>query len=301
MMRATVILGIVLAACSLRADEEKRDSAKSPGDKDIAAIEKLVESYVAAFNQGDAKAIADHWSEAGEWVSPAGDRIKGRQAIQEEMAAYFAETGGRQHIEVTPTSIRIVAPTVAIEEGHARVTRAGEAPSETSYIAVHIKEKNKWKLESVRETLIATAPSNYEFLHELEWMVGTWVDGDENSVIETSCDWTKNKNFLTRSFSVHIDGRLDMQGTQVVGWDASRQQIRSWLFDSNGGFGEGVWTRDGNKWIVKSSQVLQGGARASSINIITRIDNNSFTWQSTGREIDGELQPSIGPVTVVRK
>ena len=193
-------------------------------------------------------------------------------------------------------------------ESHARgrtcwrdASRAGEAPSETSYIAVHVKEKNKWKLESVRETLVATAPSNYEYLQELEWMVGTWVDGDDNSKIETTCDWTKNKNFMTRSFSVHLEGRLEMQGTQVIGWDASRQQVRSWLFDSAGGFGEAVWTRDGDKYIIKSSQVLQDGARASSINIITRIDNNSFTWQSTGREIDGELQASIGPVTVVRK
>ena len=32
-----------------------------------------------------------------------------------------------------------------------------------------------------------------------------------------------------------------MTVTQRIGWDPAAKQIRSWEFDSEGGFGEGTW------------------------------------------------------------
>ncbi|MBI5568997.1 MAG: hypothetical protein HY914_03545 [Desulfomonile tiedjei] len=46
---------------------------------------------------------------------------------------------------------------------------------------------------------------------------------------------------------------------------------------------------------------LGTGQKASSINIYTYVDANSFTWQSVSREVDGDLLPDIDEVTVVRK
>jgi hypothetical protein len=73
------------------------------------------------------------------------------------------------------------------------------------------------------------------------------------------------------------------------------------MFDSDGGFGEGVWTRRGDRWEVKLRQVLADGRTASSTNIYAPRDEDSFTWQSINREIDGERLPDVAPVTVVRK
>ena len=92
-----------------------------------------------------------------------------------------------------------------------------------------------------------------------------------------------------------------MEGTQVIGYDAVHQEIRSWVFDTDGGISEGTWHQDGDRWIVKGAHHLATGQVGSSINIITPVDNNSFLWQSTGRELDGEILPDIEPVTVVRK
>jgi uncharacterized protein (TIGR02246 family) len=266
--------------------------------EDADDVRAAIRAYVEAFNRADAEGIAATWSQDGVWISPGGDRIVGREAIKAEMESYFVDGGG--HIEVIDPQIRILAPTVAIEEGRARVTRAGELPSLSSYIAIHVKEDDGWKLESVRETAVPNPPSSFEHLRELEWMVGTWVDRDQDASIETTCKWTKNRNFLTRSFRLDIAGKIDLEGTQVIGYDAAAGQIRSWIFDSAGGFGESAWQRDGNRWIVKNSQTLQDGAKASSINIITYIDQNTCTWSSHGREIDGELLPNIEPVTVTR-
>ena len=46
----------------------------------------------------------------------------------------------------------------------------------------------------------------------------------------------------------------DLEGTQVIGWDPAAGTIRSWMFDSDGGFGEGTWSKKDNSWIVKFSQ-----------------------------------------------
>ena len=73
-----------------------------PAD-DEAAIRKSVNSYVEAFNRGDASAVAALWHDKGEWISPGGNRIKGREAIQAEMEAYFGEGGGR--IEVSEANV----------------------------------------------------------------------------------------------------------------------------------------------------------------------------------------------------
>lgn len=143
--------------------------------------------------------------------------------------------------------------------------------------------------------------SHYEQLKVLEWIIGEWVDQEESSSISTVCQWTKNKTFITRSFSVNIEGEVALEGTQVIGWDPLAKRIRSWMFDSEGGFGEGQWSQNGDQWVVKSSQVLNGGERASSINVITYVDDDTLTWRSIGREVDGVPLPNIPEVTVVRK
>ena len=142
---------------------------------------------------------------------------------------------------------------------------------------------------------------HYEQLKELEWMVGTWVDEDENARIETGCSWTKNKNFLTRMYSVSVDGEVEMAGVQVVGWDAAAKKIRSWTFDSDGGFSEATWTHKGDRWFINNKGVLGDGRRASAVNIIKKIDDNSFTWQTTDRTAGGDLLPNADEVLIVRK
>ena len=93
----------------------------------------------------------------------------------------------------------------------------------------------------------------------------------------------------------------DLEGTQIVGWDPAAGTIRSWMFDSDGGFGEGVWSKKGNSWIVKFSQVLPDGRKASATNIYTIVDDNTFTWKSVGREVDGEFLPNVDEFKMVRK
>jgi hypothetical protein len=150
-------------------------------------------------------------------------------------------------------------------------------------------------------------PSNYEQLKELGWMIGTWVDEDDKARIETTCQWTKNQTFITRSFTVSIRDRVEISGMQIIGWDAAKKQIRSWVFDSDGGFGEGVWTKKENKdkketrWYVQTTGILNDGRKSSAVNVFTYVDADRFTWQSVNRAVDGELLPNVDEVVVVRQ
>jgi len=293
MRRIVVYLGMLslsMASLALGADKPSPDEA---------AIRAAVESYVAAYNRGDAKAVADHWSETAEWVSPAGKRIQGRAAIEQALTAMFAELKGLK-VEVSSPTVRLVTGDVAIEEGTATVVRPGESPSASTYIAIHVKKDGKWKLDSVRETEIPVEAFARDGLDQLDWMVGEWVDSGEASTVESKVAWTKNGAFLSCSFRVATSDADDLEGTQVIGWDPVSRTIRSWLFDSDGGFGQGVWTRNGDRWIVSLSQTLEDGSQASATNIYKVVDENSYTWQSVERRLDGESLPDIKEVKVVR-
>jgi len=223
--------------------------------------------------------------------------------LKSQFAGIFAEAG-EARLEVSVESVNFVSPNVAIEQGTARVIRPDAEPEESSYTAVDVKRDGQWLLDRVSEVEDEPAPtSNYEHLKDLEWMIGSWVDSDEESgvTIQTDCEWTRNQNFMTRSFAVVMRDEVDMAGMQIVGWDPALKRIRSWVFDSGGGFGEGVWTRKGDRWIVQSTGTLSDGSKSSCINIMTYVDDNSFTWQSVSRQAGGELLPNIDEVLVVRK
>ena len=117
----------------------------------------------------------------------------------------------------------------------------------------------------------------------------------------TSYRWTDNQCYILSEFKVQIGGRPVMTGSQRIGWDPLAKKIRSWVFDSEGGFGEGLWTREGNQWIVKMTGVTRDGKIASATNIITKVSKDRMTWQSRDRIVGGEKMPDIKEIPITRK
>lgn len=139
-------------------------------------------------------------------------------------------------------------------------------------------------------------------LDPLAWIVGEWTDQSGDKEINLVCNWSGNRSFITRQFTVRDkQGAPLMEGTQVIGWDADQQRFRSWTFDSEGGFGESYWTQDGDRWLIKKTFTLNTGERASALNVLTRVDDNTATWSSHNREIGGRMMPSQPEVTIVRR
>jgi uncharacterized protein (TIGR02246 family) len=271
---------------------------------DEAAIKAAEAAFRAAYNARDAKKLAALWSSEAVYVDPAtGEQIVGRDAIQKEFEEAFAD---KQDVKLTADveSIEFVSPNVAVIRGVAHVTRPGEAPDDSEFTIVRVKQNGQWLIDRVSEVeKEKPPPSNYEHLKQLEWMIGSWHDDDPrpNVEIQTDCQWTKNKNFMTRSFAFAIGDQVKKSGMQVIGWDAANKEIRSWVFDSDGGFAEGTWKRKGDRWFIENTATLPDGGKASATNIMTKLDDNSFKWESVNREVDSQLVPNVEPVLVVRK
>jgi hypothetical protein len=47
--------------------------------------------------------------------------------------------------------------------------------------------------------------------------------------------------------------------------------------------------------------LMPDGSTSSAVNIITRVDDDSFTWQSVQREVNDDILPNLDEVLVVRK
>ena len=187
----------------------------------------------------------------------------------------------------------------------AAIGRLGVISTVVCVVAISFAGKNTAQVEnreaSKPEIQAATSTESQSPLDTLDWLVGDWVNEDENRSIEFNCHFTKNGSFLVRSFQI-VTGKDDrMSGMQVIAWDPVNQSIRSWTFDSDGGFGEDAWTQSGNRYTIRAKYTLPDGGIASAINVFTFVDDNKCTWKSVSREIDGELQPDTDEVVLVRK
>jgi uncharacterized protein (TIGR02246 family) len=295
-------LGVGMASASGASDPPPAaaSAAARPLSADEQAIRDTVAAFTRAFNAGDARQVADLYTPEARLIGVHGNVVEGRAAIEQDFAETFRAQPGLT-IEVATDSLQIVSPDSAVEEGTAKVSPKGGGSAEVShYTAVLVKRDGKWLQASVREYPAETL-SPHEHLKELEWMVGEWVNESHHAVVHTTCHWSDDKNFLLREFHIKIRGSETLTGIQRIGWDPHRKQIRSWVFDSDGGFGEGLWSRIGNQWTIKATGVRSDGTTASSTNTITLVNKDMSQWKSVDRTLSGHVVPDIDEFVMVRK
>ncbi len=147
-----------------------------------------------------------------------------------------------------------------------------------------------------------TMPLSYEHLKELEWLVGKWEDkGDGGGIRVTSTyEWDQEKNFLLQQFTVKKENKKTLEGKQIIAFDPIRMKIRSWIFNSEGGFGESFWSREGNSWYSVLAFTTGDGRVASATHVYTKIDSDHYTFASFARSIDGKILPNIDPIMETR-
>jgi hypothetical protein len=157
-----------------------------------------------------------------------------------------------------------------------------------------VREGGKWQMALVREW-----PNDNASLRDLEWLIGTWVAKRDEADVHTTYEWLWNKTFIRVDFSIREKERT-LSGFQIIGKDLASGQLRSWTFESEGGFGAASWTRDGKKWVLDAAGHLANGKIMTATNILTPLSADSFTWQSVDRTIDGEEVDDLPPVKVTR-
>jgi uncharacterized protein (TIGR02246 family) len=277
------------------ADPPRATAAEDPRRRaDEEAIRKQSATFVRAFEQGDAKTLAELWTEEGEYSDDEGTTLHGRPAIAEAYTKLFTGTA-RPKLEVNVESVRFVARDSAIEEGVARVTRGGdEKPTFSRYSILYARERGRWLMAVVREW-----PDEGATLRQLDWLIGSWVARSDGGEVRTSYEWDEGKHFIRARFTIKDKGRTT-SGTQRIGRDPRTGRLRSWLFGQGGGFGEATWSWDGRRWVIEATGVQEDGTQVTATNILTPRGRDAFTWQSTNRTVDAEAAPDVPPVKVTR-
>ncbi|MDA1161895.1 MAG: SgcJ/EcaC family oxidoreductase [Planctomycetota bacterium] len=295
----TIVFGLTcsLSVAITQAQENKPKTNPKPTSTDD--IVRSIQSFAAAFNAGEAKKLAAHFVDDGEYVDDAGTLFKGRDDIEAEFAAFFKTLPGTR-LAINVDELRFIGDSMAIEEGTAAVTHASdESVTVSRYIVVHVRKNNRWQIASARD-LDSQPASNHDRLKPLEWLIGDWVDESDESTAETSIRWSADGNYIITNFNVNVATVRVMSGTQRIGWDPQRKQIRSWVFDSEGGFGSGFWTGTEAGWIVKATSVLPDGSSGSTTSTYAQTGKDSFRLTLSQRLVAGQPLPDFS-IDVVRK
>jgi uncharacterized protein (TIGR02246 family) len=271
------------------ADAERTD--------DEQAIRQVVELVAKYYNGGQAQALSRLFTADAEMVEETGTSVHGRQAIEQAFAAVFAANPATI-MTIRVESIRFLSPTVAIEEGHSTVKHEPSDPAIPSrYSVVHVKQDGKWQMALARDLENSESVASAE-LEQLGWLVGRWLDESPEALVRTSYRWSDTRQYLFGQFSVQIHGKQVMTGTERIGWDPVARQLRSWIFDSEGGFAEGLWTLQGSEWMVKTTGCTRDGRINSATNIYRRQGADRYSYKSRDRVIGGRLGEDIETIGV---
>ena len=298
----TVLLGFVaivgaFGAALLAAEPQIKEGPVADGssrEADRAAILQSAHDFTAAFEKGDAKGVAAQWTEQGEYESEDGTVLQGRAAIEAAYAAHFKDRPpGKMEIQVG--SIRFPSRDTAVEEGLTRTTGSDMLPDSTFYRTVHVREDGKWRIALSREW----GPAENR-LADLDWLIGTWRSQAKDHEMVITFAREKDRPFLTGDFTTTSAGKTVSLGTMKIGLDPISGQFRSWHFDPDGGYGHGVWLREGKNWAVDSRGTQGDGAETTSVNVLTRFGVDELGWRSIDRTVSGKPQPDSAPVRLKR-
>jgi uncharacterized protein (TIGR02246 family) len=293
----TIAFVASISAALAAVSHAKTTAENSPEKTAVMAIDRAFE---AAYAKADAKAVADFFTEDAHYTSDDGRSFDGQTAIENNVRAAFAKNTGAK-LTIAPDSVHLLAPDVLLERGSTTVTAKGGETNGALYTAVYVKKNGKWKISQLVETPQPDLTA-HDHLSEIGWLVGDWEDADkgDNLSVRSQYSWARGGNFLTRNVTVKRGAETTLEGWQIIGWDPIERCIHSWTFDDEGGFSEGRWTQEGNRWLQRETGITPDGNRTTAENTFSKLSNDRLAWESNNRTLDGLPQPSIGRIEINR-
>ncbi len=279
--------------------EPKAQQPSAPPDartEDRAAIRKTIDSFARTFEARDAKTLAGHFTAEGEFQNVPGAKLRGRETLERAFAELFSKTP-EVTAEVRPESLRFLSTDSAIEEGTVTVRRGPANPATNArYSALVVRESEGWQL-----ALLSESPAEDKVsIEDLGWLIGQWKSTrGEGAEIQTRYAWAPGKKFIQVQFMIK-EKNLTLSGNQVIGVDPATGLLHSWTFEADGGVGEADWSRDGDHWVLDADGTLADGRSLTETNVLRRVNEATFTWQSVDRKLDDEEIADLAPVKVTR-
>jgi uncharacterized protein (TIGR02246 family) len=264
----------------------------SAAAQDPAPIKARAQDLVKALTDGDADAVANIWTPAGEYAREKAT-IRGRDNIRKAFAEHFKKKPGGK-LTIVDETVRFLADTVAVFEGTFFVER--DNPSDdvrNKFSALFVNADGKWHLAMLREDSEAAA------LSELAWLVGDWTFKTEKAEGTFTVQYSKKKTYLLVQTRVK-DGDEEDIATQVIGIDPATGKLKSWTFESDGSVGTADWVRTDTGWVANITATAADGDAVKAVTTIKPSSHDAFTFQTTDRTEGGEKIPDTAPVKVTR-
>lgn len=284
------MLGLLsLGTCPVQAADQSAD---------VAAVQSSAEAFLKAFNDGKAEAVVALFLPEGELVDEDGNVYQGKEDLQKLFSGYFTKFPDAT-LSLDLESIRVLGSDLAVEEGTRYLSSKEAGKAQVRYTILRTKKDGKWLIASIREFYDDPLPTSGQRLAALDWMIGDWVSEETDLAVKISYRWAEDKNFILGDFLASRGGEVVMKSTQRIGWDPLAGKVRSWLFDSDGGFAEGSWTFVDDSWVIKSQATMPDGVTGSATVTMLPKGNNQFTMRGTERLI-GEGRAEDFDITVTR-
>jgi uncharacterized protein (TIGR02246 family) len=278
-------------------DKTAADPKREP---DRLAIDNLTREMIEAFDKRDAAAIAANWSEEGEFIHNDGVPIRGRADIQKGYEEYFRTLKGNPKLEIQSDALHFPSADMAVRQTTLRLKSVeGEIVASGRQDTVLVREGGRWKVAIVREWDREVGAD--ASLKELEWLIGTWQAVMQHREVTVTYERDKNEAFIRGTFTLKEGATVVESGTEIIAKDNAKGVIRSWLFQSDGAFGDGVWSRQGQKWSIDVHGVKADGSELAGTVVYIRIDPNTFIWQAVSLALDGEPVADTPPIKVARQ
>jgi uncharacterized protein (TIGR02246 family) len=266
----------------------------------VEAVKKAELATIAAFNKGDAAALAALFAEKGELVDENGNVFSGREQITGLFKAFF-ERFPKAELQMEVTGVRTVGDSLAIEEGVRLITVPdSDVAAQVRYAAVRDKVGDSWPIASYSEFADDPQPTPAEMLSAVSFLVGDWIDESPEGKTTISYRWEDEGNFLLGDYTLAVAGMPESRSHQRIGWDPLEGVIRSWTFDSDGGYSTGEWVATEAGWVIKSDATMPDGTTGSATVTVTPTDADHFIVRSSDRIIGGVDEPEF-ELTVARR
>lgn len=278
-----------LACSSSYVSQTVQSQETKPAAIDQSQLEASAKQFEAAFNQGDAAAIASQFVENAEVIDDDGTIVSGRDEIQKRFAELF-KTYPKAKTVVEVNSLRQLGSDVAVEDGFSTTTLDPDEPASRSpYTLIQLRKNGKWLIARIRDFPEETEDTPHDQLRRLTWLVGEWVDQSGDTKVETTCRWDDGGNYLVQDYVIKTREGNSLKGTQRIGWDPQRKTVRSWAFDQAGGYAEATWTPVDDGWIIKADGYSADGEHASATRTVTVLGTDLYQIDSTQRLLGEEL------------
>lgn len=305
-MGAFLSLFLLLAAPSFSCAQDVAVSDDKEAAFEIPEDEKpfweSAQKFLDAYADRDAAAIGELFTVDAEFLDELRVRTSGREAIVARFEEAFEQSPDALVESININGVRLLGNSVAIEEGTVIASESANLPRyHNRYVAIHKKgDDDVWRIAILKD-FPREEMGRAEHLAQLSWMVGKWINEDSDSMVSTECDWSEDGNYLLRRFTVQMDDGRQMSGTQRTGWDSVHKKLRSWTFDSEGGFFSGFWTQTDDGWLLTSAGVSASGDTVTSTAIYKIIDAEMLTWQFSNLIIGDDVRGGSDPITMVRQ